>query len=83
LSEWLNGLSEWLNRWVRAAGEDWRVRIDTTDIDFFKIEVHGGQGDAAYNGHYQTVLYHPIVASFCVVGSYDVPVTLLGWEMDF
>jgi hypothetical protein len=75
LSEWLNGLSEWLNRWVRAAGEDWRVRSDTIDIDFFKIEVHGGQ--------YQAVLYHLIVASFCIVGSYDVPVTLLGWEMDF
>jgi hypothetical protein len=78
-----DGLFAWLNRWVRAAGEDRRVRSATIDIDSFKIEVHGGQEGAAYNGHYQAVVYHPIVASFCVGGSYDVPVTVLGWEMGF
>jgi len=64
-------LCDWLNRWVRAAGGDRRVRSATIDIDSFPIEVFGRQAGAAYNGYHRAVTYHPLVASFCVGGHYD------------
>jgi hypothetical protein len=36
----------------------------TVDIDSFPLPVHGQQPGAAYNGHYQEVVYHPLVASY-------------------
>lgn len=64
-------LADWLNRWIRAAGADCRVRSATIDIDSFPIAVCGHQEGAAYNGYHQAVTYHPLVASFCVGGHYD------------
>jgi hypothetical protein len=43
----------------------------TLDIDSFPILVHGRQPGAAYNGHYQETVYHPLVASYSVAGKYD------------
>lgn len=34
----------------------------TLDIDSFALEVHGHQRGSAYNGHYRTTCYHPLVA---------------------
>jgi hypothetical protein len=64
-------LSDWLTRWVRATGDDRRVRQATIDIDSFPIEVHGQQQGGKYNGYHQATTYHPLVASFCVGGDYD------------
>lgn len=64
-------LPDWLNRWIRAAGSDRRVRSATIDIDSFPLEVFGHQEGAAYNGYHRAVTYHPLVASFCVGGHYD------------
>lgn len=68
-----NGLGESLLRHVRSTNRDARVPSATVDVDSFAIEVHGRQEGASYNGHYQQVAYHPLVASFVVGGDYDGP----------
>ena len=40
-------------------------RLAVIDVD------HGQQPGAAYNGHYRDTVYHPLVASYSVAGSYD------------
>lgn len=34
----------------------------TLDVDSLPVEVHGEQPGSAYNGHYHTRIYHPLVA---------------------
>jgi hypothetical protein len=34
----------------------------TVDVDWLPVEVHGEQPGSAYNGHYHTRIYHPLVA---------------------
>ena len=64
-------LADWIHRYLRAKGRDHAVRHATVDVDSFPLEVHGQQEGAAYNGHYRTTIYHPLVASFSVGGRYD------------
>lgn len=66
-----DALVDWTHRHLRSTGRDHAVRYGTVDVDSFPIEVHGSQEGAAYNGHYQSIIYHPLVASFCVAGNYD------------
>jgi hypothetical protein len=66
-----DALGDWLNRWVRATGQDRRLRQATIDVDSFPIEVFGQQEGRAYNGYHQAVTYHPLVASVCAGGHYD------------
>lgn len=40
----------------------------TVDVDGLPVEVHGHQPGSAYNGHYQTRIYHPLVASIAETG---------------
>jgi hypothetical protein len=64
-------LPDWMARYVRATGDDHRVRKGTIDIDAFPAEVHGEQKGGAYNGYYKQTVYHPLAASFSVAGDYD------------
>ena len=64
-------LADWIHRHLRATGRDHAVRRGTVDVDSFPVEVHGEQEGAQYNGHYQSTIYHPLVASFSVAGDYD------------
>jgi hypothetical protein len=66
-----DALADWIHRHLRVAGRDHAVRYATVDVDSFPLEVHGEQEGAAYNGHYQSTIYHPLVASFSVAGDYD------------
>ena len=63
-------LGDWVERHLRS-NSDHAVRQGTIDIDSFPVEVHGQQQGAAYNGYFQAVVYHPLVASFSVAGDYD------------
>lgn len=63
-------LAQWVGRHQRAAGQGRKVTRGTLDIDPFPIEVHGKQPGGAYHGYYRKTIYHPLVASFCAVGSY-------------
>jgi hypothetical protein len=45
-----------------------RMRYITVDIDSFPIEVHGHQPGSAYNGHYGTRIYHPLIATLGETG---------------
>ena len=64
-------LADWVERHLRAGGNDHAARYGTVDLDSFPIEVHGEQPGGAYNGHYRETVYHPLVASFSVNGNYD------------
>jgi len=66
-----DGLFESVSRYVLSAGPQRRVLRATIDVDSFPIEVHGAQSGGAYNGHYRTTMYHPLVASICIDGKYD------------
>jgi Transposase DDE domain group 1 len=66
-----DALGESCQRHLRATGGDHAARKVTIDIDSFPIEVHGRQPGAAYNGHYQETVYHPLLASYSVAGNYD------------
>ena len=66
-----DALSEACQRHLRTTGGDYAARQVTIDIDSFPIIVHGRQPGAAYNGHYQEIVYHPLVASYSVAGTYD------------
>jgi len=58
-------------RHLRASSGDHAAQRVTIDVDSFPIAVHGHQPGAAYNGHYLDTVYHPLVASYCVAGTYD------------
>lgn len=63
----LAGLGEILRQIVRSALDTGRKQI-TLDLDSVPHEVHGHQAGAAYNRHYGTTCFHPLVAS--VMGRY-------------
>ncbi|MFH0983510.1 MAG: IS1380 family transposase [Planctomycetota bacterium] len=63
-------LGDWVERHLRSRS-DHAVRRGTIDVDSFPQEVSGGQQGAAWHGHYQAKIYHPLVASFSVGGDYD------------
>jgi hypothetical protein len=65
-------LGDWVERHLRSPS-DHAVRRGTIDIDSFPQEVYGTQAGAAWHGHYQAKIYHPLVACFCVGGDYDNP----------
>jgi hypothetical protein len=71
-----DALAECCARHLRASGgagtpKGSAARRITLDVDSFPIQVHGQQPGAAYNGHYRDTVYHPLVASYSVAGSYD------------
>jgi hypothetical protein len=45
-----------------------RLAQVTVDVDGLPVEVHGHQPGSAYNGHYHTRIYHPLVASIAETG---------------
>ena len=55
---------------ARNAEDPRRLRAGTLDIDSYVVVVHGNQPGAAYNGHYQTVCYHPLAAQFAPTGDW-------------
>jgi DDE family transposase len=58
-----------VGRRLRARRKSGRpVEQVTVDVDGLPIEVHGHQPGSAYNGHYQTRIYHPLVASIAETG---------------
>jgi hypothetical protein len=65
-------LGDWVERHLRTRS-DHAVRRGTIDIDSFPVEVSGAQAGAAWHGHYQAKIYHPLVASFAIDGDYDNP----------
>ena len=66
-------LADWTERHLRSTGGDHAVRHGTLDIDSFPMTVAGRQPGGAYNGYYKETVYHPLLASFAVVGDYDSP----------
>jgi hypothetical protein len=70
LEQLRQSLGDWTERHLRCS-TDHAVRHGTIDIDSFPIELHGQQAGGAYNGYYQQLMYHPLVASFSVAGDYD------------
>ncbi len=67
-TEWLTqkdnfkGLERLNVAWVRRAVADTTHRRIILDIDSSESPVHGNQEEAAYNGHFECVCYHPL---FC------------------
>ena len=47
-----------------------RARRGTIDVDSTAIETHGSQPGSAYNGHYKTTCYHPLVAMLASTGDW-------------
>lgn len=47
-----------------------RARRGTIDVDSSAIETHGSQPGSAYNGHYRTTCYHPLVAMLASTGDW-------------
>jgi hypothetical protein len=66
-----DGLFESISRYILSAGPNRRAFHATIDVDSFPVVVHGSQSGAAYNGHYQATIYHPLVASICIDGKFD------------
>lgn len=56
------GLAEIVRQIVYPVLDTGRIEI-TVDLDSFPHEVHGHQPGTAYNGHYKTSCFHPLVAS--------------------
>jgi hypothetical protein len=55
---------------ARRGDDPRRLRAGTLDLDSYVVVVHGNQPGAAYNGHYQTVCYHPLAAQFAPTGDW-------------
>ncbi len=56
----LRGLEQLNTQWVaKAMAQTTRQRV-ILDMDSSESPVHGGQEGAAYNGHFETVCYHPL-----------------------
>ena len=64
-------LATWVLRHQRATGPDHAARRGTLDVDSFPVILRGAQVGGAYNGYYQDIVYHPLVASFAPGGDYD------------
>jgi hypothetical protein len=61
-------LLETAARRVKAGRDGHRMRYASIDVDGLPVEVHGHQPGSAYNGHYHSRIYHPIVASLAETG---------------
>jgi Transposase DDE domain group 1 len=59
-SENLAGLTKLNTTWVRQAMAHTSYRRIILDMDSSESPVHGDQERAAYNGHFQSVCYHPL-----------------------
>ena len=57
-------------RAARNGDHPQRLRHGTLDLDSYVVTVHGQQPGATYNGHYQTVCYHPLAAQFAPTGDW-------------
>jgi hypothetical protein len=57
-------------RAARRGDDPRRRRAGTLDLDSYVVVVHGNQPGARYNGHYQTVCYHPLAAQFAPTGDW-------------
>jgi hypothetical protein len=68
-----DALAQWTERHLRSTGGDHAVRYGTLDLDSFPVVIAGRQPGGMYNGYYQETVYHPLLASFAVVGDYDSP----------
>jgi hypothetical protein len=55
---------------ARIGDNPGRLRAGTLDLDSYVVVVHGHQPGATYNGHYQTVCYHPLAAQFAPTGDW-------------
>jgi len=55
---------------ARNGDDPRRLRAGSLDIDSYVVTVHGQQPGASYNGHYQTVCYHPLAAQFAPTGDW-------------
>lgn len=62
------GILETTARRFRARRGGHRQRYLTVDLDSLPVEVHGHQPGSAYNGHYHTRVYHPLIASVAETG---------------
>jgi hypothetical protein len=50
-------------RWLRATQpQGQKLKRVTMDVDSLPVEVHGEQPGSAYNGHYHSRIYHPLMA---------------------
>lgn len=58
----VRGLADMVRQIIRPLLDVGREEI-TLDLDSFPHEVHGHQPGTAYNGHYRTSCFHPLVAS--------------------
>ncbi|MDA0769922.1 MAG: IS1380 family transposase [Chloroflexi bacterium] len=58
----LNGLERLNVNWVKRAVANTTQQRIILDIDSSESPVHGNQEEAAYNGHFECVCYHPL---FC------------------
>lgn len=67
LGEALFGLAVTSHRRLRRSE---RARRGTIDVDSTGIETHGSQPGSAYNGHYKTTCYHPLVAMLASTGDW-------------
>jgi hypothetical protein len=56
-------LLEFAARRNRVGRNGHRLRHLTVDLDSLPIEVEGHQPGSAYNGHYHSRIYHPLIAS--------------------
>jgi hypothetical protein len=65
------GIAESVFRHLRASGKGHAVQKATLDIDGFPIVARGLQTGSAYNGHYKSRIYNPLVAGFAANGDYD------------
>jgi hypothetical protein len=66
-----SSLSEWVERHLRATGNDHTVMRGTIDIDGMPIYTYGTQTGSAFNGYYDESVYYPLVAGFAPDGDYD------------
>ncbi len=55
---------------TRNGDDPRRLRAGTLDLDSYVVVVHGHQPGTTYNGHYQTVCYHPLAAQFAPTGDW-------------
>ena len=56
----LKGLTRMNTQWVERAMAHTPHRRVILDMDSFESPVHGQQEGAAYNGHFESVCYHPL-----------------------
>lgn len=67
LGDALFGLAATSHRRLRRSE---RARRGTIDVDSSAIETHGDQPGSAYNGHYKTTCYHPLIAMLASTGDW-------------